>query len=79
MKGDIYPYTAPTHSKPPRIGGTHLSPRHWAPACFLVERPGWGFLVQPLIASVQVRLCFLFQALHLQGLSSPLPCPQLSR
>lgn len=62
----------------PRIGGTNLSPRHWAPACFRVESLGWSFLVQPLVASMQVRLCFLFVSLHLQGPSSPLPCPQQS-
>lgn len=62
----------------PSIGGTHLSPRYWAPAFFRVERLGWSFLIQPLVASMQVRLCFLFVSLHLQGPSSPLPCPQQS-
>lgn len=62
----------------PGIDGTHLSPRHWAPACSLVERPGWRFLVQSLIASTQGRLCFLFLSLHFQGPCSPLSYPQLS-
>lgn len=53
-------------------------PRHWVPACFLVERPGSRVLVQLPVASMQVRLCFLFLSLPLQGPPSPLPCPQLS-
>lgn len=44
----------------PRMSNTHLSPKHWAPACFLVNGKAGGGTAAVRGASLQVRLCSLF-------------------
>lgn len=80
-KGSICPCIAPSMQQAPKptTGNTHLSPRHWAPACFLINGEArasrlsgcpWCLPAGTTLPPISLPC--------LQGPHSPLICPPLS-